>query len=55
MSADVTNGTSSAAPILSVRDLKTYFFPDEGIVKAVDGASFDDALRSESTRLNSSH
>jgi peptide/nickel transport system ATP-binding protein len=27
--------------ILSVRDLKTYFFPDEGIVKAVDGASFD--------------
>jgi len=31
------NGT----PILSVRDLKTYFFPDEGIVKAVDGASFD--------------
>jgi peptide/nickel transport system ATP-binding protein len=29
------------APILSVRDLQTYFFPDEGIVKAVDGASFD--------------
>jgi len=29
------------APILSVRDLKTYFFPTEGIVKAVDGASFD--------------
>jgi len=29
------------APILSVRDLKTYFFPDEGTVKAVDGASFD--------------
>ena len=28
-------------PVLSVRDLKTYFFPDEGIVKAVDGASFD--------------
>ncbi|MEK6718559.1 MAG: ABC transporter ATP-binding protein [candidate division NC10 bacterium] len=28
-------------PILSVRDLKTYFFPDEGTVKAVDGASFD--------------
>jgi len=32
---------SSGAPILSVRDLKTYFFPDEGTVKAVDGASFD--------------
>ena len=31
----------ASAPILSVRDLKTYFFPDEGIVKAVDGASFD--------------
>ncbi len=29
------------APILSVRDLKTYFFQDEGTVKAVDGASFD--------------
>jgi oligopeptide/dipeptide ABC transporter ATP-binding protein len=29
------------SPILSVRDLKTYFFPDEGTVKAVDGASFD--------------
>jgi peptide/nickel transport system ATP-binding protein len=28
-------------PILSVRNLKTYFFQDEGIVKAVDGASFD--------------
>jgi peptide/nickel transport system ATP-binding protein len=33
----MTNG----GPILSVRDLKTYFFPDEGVVKAVDGASFD--------------
>jgi peptide/nickel transport system ATP-binding protein len=29
------------APVLSVRDLKTYFYPDEGIVKAVDGANFD--------------
>jgi len=28
-------------PILSVRNLKTYFFQDEGTVKAVDGASFD--------------
>jgi peptide/nickel transport system ATP-binding protein len=32
---------NAAAPILSVRDLKTYFFPDEGTVKAVDGATFD--------------
>jgi peptide/nickel transport system ATP-binding protein len=29
------------APLLSVQDLKTYFFSDEGLVKAVDGASFD--------------
>jgi peptide/nickel transport system ATP-binding protein len=28
-------------PILSLRDLKTYFFQDEGIVRAVDGVSFD--------------
>jgi oligopeptide/dipeptide ABC transporter ATP-binding protein len=28
-------------PILSVRDLRTYFFAEEGVVKAVDGASFE--------------
>jgi peptide/nickel transport system ATP-binding protein len=28
-------------PILSIRNLKTYFHQDEGIVRAVDGASFD--------------
>src|SRR5512142_484359 len=28
-------------PLLSVRHLKTYFFQDEGTVKAVDGATFD--------------
>ncbi len=33
--------TDSQAPILSVKDLRTYFYQDEGIVRAVDGASFD--------------
>ena len=28
-------------PVLTVRDLKTYFFQEEGTVKAVDGLSFD--------------
>lgn len=28
-------------PLLSVNNLKTYFFQDEGIVRAVDGATFD--------------
>jgi peptide/nickel transport system ATP-binding protein len=31
----------TSAPILAVRDLKTYFHQDEGIVRAVDGASFE--------------
>src|SRR5882724_129824 len=31
----------SQKPLLSVRNLKTYFPQDEGTVKAVDGASFD--------------
>src|SRR5881227_3892853 len=33
--------TMADVPLISIRNLKTYFFPDEGIVKAVDGASFD--------------
>lgn len=28
-------------PLLAVHDLKTYFFADEGITKAVDGATFE--------------
>jgi peptide/nickel transport system ATP-binding protein len=34
-----------AEPLLSVRNLKTYFVQDEGTVKAVDGVSFDVAPR----------
>ena len=29
------------ATLLEVRDLKTYFFTDGGVVKAVDGISYD--------------
>src|SRR5512138_1107180 len=32
---------STTKPLLSVRDLRTSFFQDEGTTKAVDGASFD--------------
>jgi peptide/nickel transport system ATP-binding protein len=34
-------GQNRIGPILSVRNLKTYFFQDEGVIKAVDGATFD--------------
>src|SRR5688572_9795299 len=37
----IPSSAPSASPLLSVRDLKTYFFQDDGLVKAVDGASFD--------------
>lgn len=33
--------TNISLPILSIKDLKTYFYQDEGTVRAVDGASFD--------------
>src|SRR6201984_1134509 len=38
---DAARGQEAETPVLSVRDLKTHFFSDEGIVKAVDGANFD--------------
>jgi peptide/nickel transport system ATP-binding protein len=41
MNAMSDKNTAKADTILSVRDLKTYFFQDEGTVKAVDGANFD--------------
>ncbi len=35
------NNTMTDEVILQVKDLKTYFYTDEGIVKAVDGITFD--------------
>ncbi|HEX9550576.1 MAG TPA: ABC transporter ATP-binding protein [Candidatus Limnocylindrales bacterium] len=36
-----TGAGPTGSPLLSVRDLRTYFIADEGITRAVDGASFD--------------
>ena len=35
------NGTNGAPPILEVKDLKTHFFTDKGVVQAVKGVSFE--------------
>src|SRR5690242_12449892 len=32
---------SSSEPLLRVEDLKTYFFTDTAVIKAVDGVSFE--------------
>jgi peptide/nickel transport system ATP-binding protein len=41
MTAEPTTSATKAKPLLSVRNLRTSFFQDEGTTKAVDGASFD--------------
>ncbi len=37
----MTNGSGEIAPILQIRDLRTSFVTSAGIVRAVDGVSFD--------------
>src|SRR2546430_6931459 len=37
----MSGGPEMAAPLLSIRDLRTYFYTEGGVAKAVDGVSFD--------------
>ncbi len=35
------NGSNGVEPILEVKNLKTHFFTDKGVVQAVKGVSFE--------------
>ena len=37
----VEGGTLDTETLLEVRDLQTHFFTDDGVVKAVDGITYD--------------
>jgi oligopeptide/dipeptide ABC transporter ATP-binding protein len=39
--SDQENLKAKDRPLLEIRNLKTYFYTEEGVVKAVDGVSFD--------------
>jgi oligopeptide/dipeptide ABC transporter ATP-binding protein len=40
MAADTTKANGSGVTILEVKNLKTYFYTEDGVVKAVDGVDF---------------
>ena len=37
----IKNSDKAVEPVLKVEDLKTYFYTEDGVVKAVDGVDFE--------------